>query len=256
MESQPPMQIDLTDKVALITGSARRVGRAIALELARRGVHILVHYNSSADEAVRETLHDIKSHGVDAFSVQANISTADGVAHVFDRVKSQFRRLNILVNSASVFHQNELMDITLEDWQRSLDVNLTAPFLCTQAAVRLMRENDPPGGAIINLLDFGSVRPWPQRLDHGVSKAGLLSLTENSAAALGSENIRVNGVLPGPVMKSPGLSDARWAEIGAALPIGRPGDAGDVARAVAYLAGEDFITGTVLKVNGGEDLNK
>lgn len=250
------MQIDLTDKVALVTGSARRVGRSIALELARRGVHIMVHYHNSDDEAVRETLHDIKSQGVDGFSVQANVSTAEGVIGVFETVKNQFGRLDILVNSASVFHQNELMDLSLADWQQSLDVNLTAPFLCTQAAVSLMRENDPAGGAIINLLDFGSVRPWPQRVDHGVSKAGLLALTENSAVALGPDNIRVNGVLPGPVLKSPGLSDARWAEIGAALPIGRPGEAEDVARAVAYLASEDFITGAVLKVNGGEDLNK
>ena len=240
------MQIDLTDKVALVTGSARRVGRSIALELARRGVHIMVHYHNSDDEAVRETLHDIKSQGVDGFSVQANVSTAEGVIGVFETVKNQFGRLDILVNSASVFHQNELMDLSLADWQQSLDVNLTAPFLCTQAAVSLMRENDTAG----------SVRPWPQRVDHGVSKAGLLALTENSAVALGPDNIRVNGVLPGPVLKSPGLSDARWAEIGAALPIGRPGEAEDVARAVAYLAREDFITGAVLKVNGGEDLNK
>lgn len=250
------MQIDLTDQVALVTGSARRVGRAIALELARQGVHILVHYNNSDDSTVRETLREIKSHGVDAFAVQADVSTREGVQVTFDAVREHFGRLHILVNSASVFHQNTLLDLTLADWQQSLAVNLTAPFLCTQAAVPLMRQNTPAGGAIVNILDFGSVRPWPQRVDHGVSKAGLLSLTEISAVALGPENIRVNGVLPGPVMKSPGLSDERWAQVGAALPIGRPGSQEDVARAVAYLVREDFITGAVLKVNGGEDLNK
>jgi NAD(P)-dependent dehydrogenase (short-subunit alcohol dehydrogenase family) len=248
------MKIDLNDKVALVTGSAHRVGKAIALELARHGVHILVHYHGSDESAVRETLHEIKSLGVDAFAVKADISAPEGVEAVFAAVREHFGRLDILVNSASIFQKNTLMEVSREDWQRSLDVNLTAPLLCTQAAVRLMRDNTPPGGAIINICDYGSVRPWVERVDHGVSKAALLALTEVSAASLGAENIRVNGVLPGPVMKPNGLSDERWAEIAQSSPLRRTGAAEDVARAVAFLASEDFITGAILPVNGGETL--
>lgn len=248
------MQIDLNNQVALVTGSAKRVGRAIALELAKNGVNIMVHYHSSDEDQVRDTLHEIKSHGVDAFDVQADISTQAGVNTVFDAVKEHFGRLDILVNSASIFHKNDLMETSLDDWQKSLDINLTAPFMCTQSAVHLMRQNDPSCGAIINILDYGAVRAWADRADHSVSKAGLLMLTKISALSLGKDNIRVNGVLPGPVMRDAGNSEERWEKIGQSLPIGHTGEASDVGRAVVYLVGEDFITGTVLKVNGGEDL--
>lgn len=248
------MRVDLTDKIALVTGSAHRVGKAIALELARQGVHIMVHYHSSEDEHVRETLQEIKSFGVDAFSIQADISTRAGVDAVFAAVWDNLKGLHILVNSASTFTGNTFMEVTLEDWQKSMNTNLTAPFLCTQAAVKMMRENDPSGGAIINILDYGSARPWPERVDHGISKAGLLMLTQVSAVSLGPENIRVNGVLPGPVLKAPGLSDERWQQVGQASPLRRTGKPEDVARAVVYLASEDYITGAVLEVNGGEHL--
>lgn len=248
------MQIDLTDQVALVTGSAHRVGKAIALELAKCGVHILVHYHTADENIVRDTVHEIKSHGVDAFAVSADISTPDGVETVFHAIQEHFENLNILVNSASVFHQHALMHVTLEDWQESLDVNLTAPLLCTQMAVRLMRDNAPPGGTVINICDYGSIKPWPDRVDHNVSKAGLLMLTQVSALSLGEENIRVNAVLPGPVMKSSGMSEDAWETIGKKSPLGRTGSPEDVARAVAYLAAEDYITGTVLHVNGGEHL--
>lgn len=246
------MKIDLTEKVALVTGSAHRVGKAIALELAKQGANIMVHYNSTDERVVRGTTQEIKSHGVDAFSIQANIGTLEGVQTTFDAVREQFGQLDILVNSASTFTGNTLMEVSLEDWNKSLNVNLTAPFLCTQAAARMMQGNG--GGAIVNILDYGSVRPWPERVDHGISKAGLMMLTQVSALSLGEYNIRVNGVLPGPVLPTSETSDARWEEIGNRSPLGRTGDPEDVARAVAYLVGENYITGTVLHVNAGEHL--
>lgn len=246
------MQIDLTDAVALVTGSAHRVGKSIALELAKQGVNIMVHYNSSNESTVRETLHEIKSYGVDAFSIQADISTAEGVKTTFDAIAEHYGKLDILVNSASTFTGNTLLDVTLEDWYLSLNVNLTAPLLCTQAAARMMQENG--GGTIVNICDYGSVRPWPERVDHGISKAGLLMLTQVSALSLGQYNIRVNGVLPGPVMKAPGTTDAVWEDVGKRSPLGRTGDPDDVARAVAYLVRENYITGTILHVNAGEHL--
>ncbi|PJF21095.1 MAG: hypothetical protein CUN56_12820 [Phototrophicales bacterium] len=248
------MQIDLTDQVAIVTGSAHRVGKAIALELARRGVHIIVHYHSADDTTVRNTIHEIKSYGVDAVPVQADISTPQGVQTLFSVLEAHFDRLHILVNSASSFTGNRLLDITPEDWNRSIAVNMTAPLLCIQAAVPFMRRNDPPGGGIVNICDYGSIRPWVERADHGISKAGLWMLTQVSAASLGEENIRVNAVLPGPVLKPPHGSDAHWQSLAQRSPLKRTGDASDVARAVAYLLSEDYITGTLLEVNGGEAL--
>jgi NAD(P)-dependent dehydrogenase (short-subunit alcohol dehydrogenase family) len=248
------MRIDLTDQVALVTGAAHRVGKAIAVELARAGVHIMVHYHSSEDEQVRSTVHEIKSHGVDAFSVQADISKPEGVNTVFDAVQESFGRLNILVNSASIFASGTVEKTSLEDWQMSLDVNLTAPFLCMQAAARMMQQNDPAGGAIVNICDRGSIVPWPQRAAHGVSKAGLWMLTQTSAVSY-APTIRVNGVLPGPVLAPPGMSDERWQQIGKEQTLLETvGQAEDVARAVVYLTSESFITGSLLVINGGEHL--
>jgi len=248
------MQQDLNDQVALVTGAAHRVGRAIALELARQGVHILIHYHSSSPEQVRDTLHEIKSFGVDAFEVRADIGTTDGVQDVMTAVQRAFGRLHILVNNASVFLQGALLEATLEDWEQTMAVNLRAPFLFTQAAARLMLANTPPGGAIVNIVDQGVDGPWLKRPVHGISKAALWSLTQTSALAL-APHIRVNAVLPGPVMKTnDGMSEATWQGLGQSLPLKMTGEGADVARAVAYLARETFITGALLHVNGGEHL--
>ncbi len=248
------MRIELTDQVALVTGAAHRVGKAIALELARAGVHIMVHYHSSDEEQVRSTVHEIKSFGVDAFSIKADVSKPDEVERVFEAVREAFGRLDILVNSASIFANGSVEKTSLDDWQQSLDVNLTAPFLCIQAAARMMDENDPAGGAIINICDRGSIVPWPQRAAHGVSKAGLWMLTQTAAVSY-APRIRVNGVLPGPVLAPPGMPDERWQKIGKEQTlVEKVGDAEDVARAVAYLASESFITGSMIVVNGGEHL--
>lgn len=246
------MRVDLTDQVALVTGGAIRIGKAIALELARQGANILVHYGTSADAAT-ETVREIKSLGVSAFAVQADLSQQSGVETIFAALREHFGKLHILVNSAANFQQRELLEVSLEEWQETLAINLTAPFLCTQAAVALMRENEPSGGVIINILDKGALHPWPKYAHHSISKAGLWMLTEVSAASLGPD-IRVNAVLPGPVMKPAGASmtDEEWAKVGKRTPLGRTGSPEDVARAVAYLAREDYINGAILPVNGGE----
>ncbi|XWX03851.1 SDR family oxidoreductase [Aggregatilineales bacterium SYSU G02658] len=248
------MQIDLTDKVALVTGSAHRVGRAIALELAQVGVHIMVHYNSAQPDTLRDTVHELKAAGVRVHTVQADLSQPEGVAQTLDALREAFGRVDVLVNSASVFPQGPLIDVTLESWDLTMNVNLRAPFLLTQGCARMMLAQDPPGGAIINILDVGVHKPWLKRPHHGVSKAALWSLTQVSALAL-APHIRVNAVVPGPVLKTnDGMTDDTWAEMGRNLPLQTTGDASDVGRAVVYLARESFITGTMIQVNGGEHL--
>lgn len=249
------MRIDLTDKVALVTGGAHRVGRAIALELAKNGVHVLVHYNSSDPSQVRDTLQDIKSFGVDGFSVQADISQPEGIDTIFDAVQERFGRLDIVVNSASTFQKRELLDISLDDWNLTMNVNLRAPFLITQRTAAVMADNAVPGGVIVNICDQGVDGPWKAYAHHGISKSALWSLTQVSAVTLGP-SIRVNAIVPGPVMKPAGrnISDDDWAKVGERTALNKTGSGEDVARAVRYLCEEDFLTGSLIHVNAGEHL--
>ena len=242
------MRIDMTGQVAIVTGAAHRVGRAIALELARAGVHVLVHYFRSPDEVVRETLHEVKSLGVDAFAVRADLSAPDGVEAIFAAAREHFGRLDILVNSASNFQRRKLLDVTPDEWNETMSINLTAPFLCTQHAIRLMRAGS--GGVIVNICDRGALEPWVDYAHHGISKAGLLALTKVTAAGYGPD-IRANAVIPGLVLKPEGMDEARWQQYAQDTPLARPGTAEDVGRAVVYLASEDFVTGAVLHVDGG-----
>ncbi|MBK8025527.1 MAG: SDR family oxidoreductase [Chloroflexi bacterium] len=247
------MRVDLKDKIAIVTGSARRVGKAIALELARSGVHQLVHYHSAVDDEVKETVRELKSFGVEAYAVQADLRVQSGVDLLFATLSEHFPQLDVLVNSASNFQRRLLHEVTLEEWHETIDTNLTGPFLCTQHAVRLMQSQSPPGGVIINICDRGSIDPWIDYAHHGVSKAGLLMLTKVTAATYGP-HIRANAIVPGLVMKPDHMDDARWQSLADPTPLKRPGTPEDVGRAVVYLAGEDFLTGAVLHVDGGESV--
>ena len=249
------MRIELKDRVALVTGAAHRVGGAIALELAQNGVHILVHYYRAEPAQVRDTLKAIKSFGVDAHAVAADISQAEGIESLFADLQARFGKLDIVVNNASVFQKRGLLEVSLEDWELTMAVNLRAPFLITQRGARLMAQKPIPGGVIINITDAGADRPWPEYAHHGISKSALWTLTQVSALALGPA-IRVNAIVPGPVMKTAGsdISDDDWARVGERSALRRTGTPEDVARTVAFLCREDYITGALLHVNAGEHL--
>lgn len=245
------MRQELTGKVALVTGSAHRVGKVIALELARRGVNQVVHYNSSDAEAI-QTSDEITALGVQAIRVRADQSDPTQVDTLFEAIRVKFGRLDILVNSASIFHEADLLTLSYEDWQRTLAINVTGPFLCTQHAARLMRANGQ-GGVIVNISDNGGLKGWPSYPGHSVSKSGLLMLTKVAARSL-APDIRVSAIVPGMVLEPPGYDVAQWERNAQRTPVKRAGSAEDVARAVAYLAEEDYITGAVLTVDGGEAL--
>lgn len=249
------MRIDLEGQVALVTGAARRVGRVIALELAQHGVNILVHSHRTDAALVRNTVNEIKSYGVDAHSIQADLSQTDAVDSLMQGLRAPFDRLDIVVNNASVFQKRELLAVSLEDWELTMAVNLRAPFLITQAAARIMMDNPIPGGVIINICDAGADGPWQEYPHHGISKSALWMLTQVSALALGPA-IRVNAIAPGPILKTAGrdISDADWEQVGQRSVLRRTGNPGDVARAVVYLCSEDHITGELLHINAGEHL--
>ncbi len=247
------MRSELADKVALVTGSGQRVGRAIALELARRGAHQLIHYHSSVEKA-QQTIAEVQALGVRAVGHHADLSDSAQVDGLFAAVQAAYGRIDILVNSAAIFDRGDLATLSLDDWQRSLSVNLTGPFLCTQHAVAAMRRNQGPNhGAIVNICDGSVSKGFVNYPQHSVSKAGLMMLTRLSARSFGPD-IRVNAVVVGRVLRSPDYDIVRWNNTIDRVPLKRAGDAEDVARAVTYLVEEDYLTGTFLTVDGGESL--
>jgi pteridine reductase len=241
--------MDLVGKIALVTGSAHRVGRNIALALAERGCDLLIHYNNSASEA-QSAADAARATGVRAASVQADLSRLNGIEKLFQGFDQVYKRLDLLVNSAAIMHQVNLMSVSEEEWDQPLDLNLKAPFFCIQRAAERMQ---PQGGAIVNISDVAGLRPWGRYPTHSISKAGLEMLTAVSARALGPK-IRVNAVAPGPVLRSEWIDERRWQEITGGLPLQREGSPGDVAEAVIFLCENDFITGETIIVDGGRNL--
>lgn len=242
--------MNLSGRNALVTGSAHRVGKAIALELAAAGAHLIIHYNTSED-AAHETAAEIAALGRRAVALPADLSQPAQINALFARIEAEFGALDVLVNSASIMETGDAATLSLEAWNRSLSVNLTAPFLCAQHAARLMRSRDQ--GVIVNIADGSALRPWATYPAHSVSKAGLVMLTQVLARAF-APAIRVNAVCPGPVLKPPDWDEARWARVGQNTLLKRTGSGYDVARAVRCLIENDYITGETLVVDGGERL--
>lgn len=243
--------MDLSGKVALVTGAAHRVGRIIALALADRGAHIVVHYHRSETLAA-STAQEVRTMGVQSEVVRANLGIPLEIDDMFVRIEAHFGRLDVVVNSASAFQARDFLSLTLEDWDYVMGINLRAPFQIGQLAAHLMLARGG-GGVIVNVGDVAGQRPWARYPHHSVSKAGLLMLTQVMAKALAPQ-IRVNAVVPGPVLKPDRMLDERWDKLGESLPLKRVGQPEHVAQAVLALIENDFITGSVLNVDGGDSL--
>jgi pteridine reductase len=235
-----------TGKVALVTGGGRRVGKAISLALADAGAYVVVNYNHSADEA-EETVREIERRGRRALAVQADVSKKQDVDALIETVSREFRRLDILVNSAARFDRSPIADITEEDWDRVLGTNLRGPFFLSQAAAPMLAANG--AGVIVNIADLSAFQPWPSYAHHAVSKAGLVHLTRVLARALGPR-VRANCVAPGTVLPPEGF-EAEQDEADERTVLKRVGSPEDVANAVLYFVKNDFVTGQVLVVDGG-----
>ncbi len=262
----------LEGRVALVTGAGHRIGRAIALALGEAGCRVAVHYRSSREPA-DQTARRIADGGGEALTIQADLAEAEQITALFEDVRQGYGELDILVNSAASFERTPFDEITCEAWDGVMAVNLRAPFLCSQAAARLMQspgratekrgtdEGAPdsrgPGvpGLIVNVSDISALTTWRGYAHHGVSKAGLLHLTKVAARELGP-HVRVNAVVPGPILPPPGEDEESqaWRRRGERLPLRRTGRPEDVGEAVVFLASNDFITGETIVIDGGERL--
>jgi NAD(P)-dependent dehydrogenase (short-subunit alcohol dehydrogenase family) len=180
--------------------------------------------------------------------VGGDLATPGGVEQVFRTALAEFGGVDILVNSAAIMEAHDFLTMTPEQWHRTMDINLTGPVFCAQAAARSMRARG--GGAIINIADLAGFEPWARYPAHSVSKAGIVMLTKVLAKAL-APAIRVNAVAPGPVAKPQGWNDERWRVVGQHTLLKRTGSGYDVAQAVKFLIEQDFITGETLVVDGG-----
>lgn len=238
----------LQEKVALVTGSAKRIGRAVANALADRGVHQAVHYRTSKTEA-EDAVKLFRVLGVEAESFQADLSQVKEVEALASEVLKRFGRLDILVNNASVFFPSPLGEVTDHQWDTLINTNLKGPFFLAQKVGLAMKA--AVGGTIINIGDWAAERPYTGYLPYCISKAGVVAMTKGLAKALAPE-VRVNCINPGPVMLPEDLSEAEKEEIMRKTPLQRTGSPADIANAVVFLCeGTDFMTGAVITVDGG-----
>ena len=238
----------LLNRVALVTGSGKRLGRAVAIGLAEQGAEVVIHYRSSEAEA-REAVAEIEKLGRRSVALQADFAQVSELPQLFQKVQANFGRLDILVNSAANFLQTEFASTTEKVWDASLDTNLKAVFFCCQAAAPLLKKSN---GAIINFADIGGILGWPGFIPHSISKAGIIMLTRCLAKEL-APGIRVNAIAPGTITM-PGDLPELEADFVKLAPLHRSGRPNDIVAAVSYLASAGFVTGQVLVVDGGRTL--
>lgn len=243
---------EFQEKVALITGGSRGIGRACALELARRGAAVAITYQSN-EAAAREAVEGLKALGARAQALKLELADPEACAKAVDAVVESLGRLDVLVNNAGLALDGLVMRTKPEDWQRQLDVNLSGAFYLVKAASRPMVKQR--SGAIVNLTSVVGEMGNAGQSGYAATKAGLIGFTKALARELAGRNIRVNAVSPGFIetdMTSRIAGDAR-EKLVASIPLARMGSADEVARAVAFLASEQasYITGEVLRVNGG-----
>jgi NAD(P)-dependent dehydrogenase (short-subunit alcohol dehydrogenase family) len=238
----------LAGKVVLVTGSAKRLGRAVALRLAAEGADLLIHHGNSHAEA-QETVVEIEKMGRRGVAFAADLRKVSEIRILFEEVGKAFGRLDILVNSAANFLPASIVSTTEEIWDASLDTNLKAGFFCAQAAAPWLRRAK---GAIVNFADVGGLQGWPGYIPHSISKAGVVMLTKVLAKALAPE-VRVNAIAPGTITM-PGDPPEWEADFVKLAPLQRTGSPSDIADAVSYLVHAEFMTGHVLVLDGGRSL--
>lgn len=243
--------MDLRDRVALVTGGGRRVGRALALALAGRGAVVAVHYNAS-EQGAKEVVSSITKSGSRAEAFGADLTNADAPEELVARVAKRLGAIHVLVNSAAIMERTPFGETTAEQWERIFALNLRAPFLLSQAAATHLRKSR---GAIVNIADLAAFETWPGYIPHGLSKSGVVHLTKALARILAPE-VRVNAIAPGTVLLPDDWTRDDEARLNETTPLHRQGSPDDVAAAMLFLLDVDYITGETIIVDGGRHIRK
>jgi glucose 1-dehydrogenase len=256
------MPAELQGQIALITGASSGIGRATAIAMAKAGATVAVNYHKDRQEG-EEVVGEIEEQGGQALAIGADVSREEEVQTMFRQLLERFGTLDILVNNAGVQQDSPFLEMTLQDWQLVLDVNLTGAFLCAREAARefcrrgLEKSRSCSAGKILFISSVHQVIPWAGRVNYATSKGGIMQLMQSLAQELAPQQIRVNSIGPGAIKTDINRQD--WEEPEAArelcklIPYGRIGETADVARAAVWLVSDqaDYITGTTLFIDGG-----
>jgi len=246
--------VDSSPRVALVTGGAARIGRAIVEALAGRGYAVAIHANTSIDEA-SGLAERLSQDGAESFVVQADLRDELATRAMIDQVDARFGRLDVLINNAAIFSPSPLEEVTADKVRECLDINTLSPFVCSQHAGLKMASQES-GGVIVNIGDWAIERPYVDYSAYLLSKGAIPTLTRTFAVELSHRNpkVRVNAVLPGPVAPPPTISGDEWQEAITSTLLKRGGTPQNIAQAALFFIENDFVTGVCLAVDGGRTL--
>ncbi|MFQ5586770.1 MAG: SDR family NAD(P)-dependent oxidoreductase [Thermodesulfobacteriota bacterium] len=243
--------MDLKDKVVLITGGAKRLGRAMGIALAQRGARVVIHYSRSG-EAAEDTLKEVKQQGGDGILIQADLMDEAAVGGIIKKASDHYGRLDILINNAAIFEAGGFADTTSENWDRHFAINLKAPFLLSQGFARQIPEDGH--GKIIFISDWRGFRPGIGHFAYTLTKSTLITMTK-SVARVVAPRITVNSLALGAILPPEGADEGFFSSKIEAIPLRRIGSPEDVVATIQFiLEGSDFITGETILVDGGEHL--
>ncbi|MFW6277721.1 MAG: glucose 1-dehydrogenase [Prolixibacteraceae bacterium] len=249
----------LKNQTAIVTGAESGIGKAIAIEMAGEGANVVVNYIADAGEA-QKVADAAKNAGGEAITVKADVSKEDQVQEMFRKTIETFGRLDILVNNAGIQMDAAIDEMSLEEWQKVIDVNLTGYFLCSREAIKQFKKQEPDenisvaAGKIICISSVHERIPWKGRANYAASKGGIMLLMKSIAVEVAEHKIRVNSIGPGAI-KTP-INKESWGKLEKGIPYGRVGVPEDIAGAAVWLASDesDYVTGTTLFVDGGMTL--
>jgi 3-oxoacyl-[acyl-carrier protein] reductase len=246
------MELDLANRIALVTGGSRGIGRECSLGLARAGATVVINFSRSQEKA-EELRRDLSREGFESDICRADISNPVEVRALFDFVRENYHRLDVLVNNAGITKDSLMLSMRLADWEKVCDVDLKGPFLASQMAVEMMLPNHR--GKIINIASTSAIMGGKGQTNYAAAKGGLLSFTRACAVELAGKNIQVNAVLPGVIITemSHRIRKKGGEAILKKIPASRFGEPSDVANLVVFLASDkaDYITGQAIPVDGG-----
>lgn len=243
--------MELGGRTALVTGAGHRVGRAIAVALGARGMRVAVHYNAAADGAL-ETVRQIGEAGGTADVIAADLTRGDAIEPLVAKVVETFGTLDVLVNSAAVMVRTPFGEVTAEQWDDIMALNLRAPFLLSQAAAPHLCAAH---GVIVNIADLAAFETWPAYIPHGISKSGVVHMTRSLARIL-APDVRVAGIAPGAVLLPEKWDPEAVEHLRQTTPLARMGSPSDVTATVLFILDSDYLTGETIIVDGGRHVRR